>query len=144
MYSIQVTDNMGKVKQSASGANFARHLCTIAYEEGDSIIFLADAQHCVVQADQSLPEAMVYLPEKKLTYKIPKGEFALAYPPLAFAGDRHLMQIRPAREEELRTRRNLAFNPLDQRFYENCYPTRRPMWKQGMSPLFLPAASSTG
>lgn len=122
MFSIQVADNMGKVKQSASGANFARLLCTVAYQEGDSIVFSTDAQHCVVQADQALPEAMVYLPEKKLTYRIPKGDFALAYPPQAFAGDRHILQIRPVREEELRARRNLAFNPLDQRYYENCFP----------------------
>jgi hypothetical protein len=122
MYCIQVADAAGKVKQSVSGANYARLLCTLAYEEGDSIAFLADAQHCVVQVDQALPETMVYLPQKKFTYKIPKGDFVLAYPPQAFYGDRHILQIRPAREEEKRTRRNLALNPLDQRFYENCFP----------------------
>lgn len=122
MYSIQVVDAAGKVKQSASKANYARLLCTLAYEEGDSIVFLADTQHCVIQADQALPESMIYLPKKEFIYKIPKGDFALAYPPQAFAGDRHILQIRPAREGELRARRNLALNPLDQRFYENCFP----------------------
>ncbi len=122
MYSIQVVDAAGKVKKSAAGVCYARLLYTLAYEEGDSIVFLADAQHCVVQADQALPESMVYLPEKKFTYKVPKGDFALAYPPQAFAGDRHILQIRPAWLEELRTHRNLALNPLDQRFYESCFP----------------------
>lgn len=122
MYSIQVTDSAGKVRQSATGESYARLLCTLDYDEGDNIIFLADAEHCVVQADQALPETMVYLKEKKYIYKIPKGDFALAYPPQAFAGDRHILQIRPAREEELQTRRNLALNPLDQRFYESCFP----------------------
>jgi hypothetical protein len=122
MYSIQVVSSAGKVKQSESGANYARLLYTLAYEEGDSVVFSSDAQHCVVQADQALPEAMVYLPDRQLVYRIPRGDFALAYPPQAFLGDKHILQIRPAGDEELRTRRNLAFNPLDQRFYEDCFP----------------------
>ena len=56
MYSIQVVSAAGKVKQSAAGEGYARFLCTFAYEEGDSINFFADAQHCVIQVDQALPE----------------------------------------------------------------------------------------
>jgi hypothetical protein len=122
MYSIQVISSAGKVKQSASGASYARFFCTLAYEEGDSIVFSSDAQHCVVQADQALPESMIYMPGRQLVYRIPKGDFALAYPPQAFAGDRHILQIRPAGDEELHMRRNLALNPLDQRFYDDCFP----------------------
>jgi len=122
MYTIQVVDASGKVKQSASGANDARFLCTIPYGEGDSIAFASDEQHCMIQVDQALPESMVYLPEKRFSFQIPKGDLTLAYPPQAFAGDRHILQIRPALKEELRVRRNLALNPIDQRFYEGCFP----------------------
>lgn len=122
MYTIQVVDASGKAKQSFSGANHARFLCTLPYAEGDSIVFTSDAQHCFIQVDQALPEAMVYLPERKFTYRIPAGDLKQAYPPQAFAGDMHLLQIRPARIQELRARRNLALNPIDQRFYEGCFP----------------------
>ncbi len=122
MYTIQVLDAAGKVKKSASGPDYVRFLYTKAYEEGDSIAFFSDAEHCVVQVDQAVPEAPVYLPGKQLTYRIPKGDFALAYPPQAFAGDMHILQIRPVSIDELRAHRNLALNPLDQRFYEGCFP----------------------
>ena len=122
MYTIQVLDASGNVKQSASGPDFVRFLYTQPYEQGDTIAFFADEQHCILQVDQSVPEAMVYLPGKQLYYRIPKGDFALAYAPQAFAGDMHILQIRPARKEELSARRNLALNPADQRFYEGCYP----------------------
>ncbi len=122
MYTIQVLDASGKVRQSASGANYARFLCTLAYAEGDSIVYSSDAQHCVIQVDQALPESMVYLPDRQLAYRIPKGDLTLMYPPQAFAGDMHILQIRPARPEELAARRNLALNPIDQRYYEGCFP----------------------
>ena len=122
MYTIQVLDASGHVKKSVSGPEYVRFLYRNVYEDGDSIAFSSDAEHCVVQVDQAMPEAQVYLPGKQFTYRIPKGDFALAYPPQAFAGEMHTLQIRPARPQELRARRNLAFNPADQRFCGNCFP----------------------
>lgn len=122
MYKIEILDAAGRVRQSASGPDYARFLCTLPYQEGDTVVYTADAEHCMVQVDQALPECLVYLPEKRFVYRVPKGDLTLAYPPQAFAGDMHLLQIRPARREELLARRNLALNPLDQRFYEGCFP----------------------
>lgn len=122
MYTIEILDAAGRARQSASGAGYARLVCTLPYQEGDTVVFAADAEHCVVQADQSLPECLVYLPEKRFVYRIPKGDLTLAYPPQAFAGNMHLLQICPAAPSEVKARRNLAFNPLDQRFYEGCFP----------------------
>ena len=122
MYTIQILNAAGKVKKSASGSGYVRFLYTRAYEEGDSIAFFSDAEHCVAQVDQAVPEAFVYLPERQFIYRIPKGDFSLAYPPQAFAGDMHLLQIRPAKPEELHARRNLSLNPMDQRYCESCFP----------------------
>ncbi len=122
MYTIRLLDAAGREKQSAAGPNYVRFLCTLPYEPGDVLAFEGDALHCVVQADQALPESLVYLPQKRFTYTIPVGDLALAYPPQAFTGEMHLLQIRPASPEEVGARRNLAFNPLDQRFYDSCFP----------------------
>ena len=122
MYSISILDAAGGIRQSASGPEYARLCCTLPYREGDSVSFLSGTEHCVIQADQALPETMVFLPDRRFTYTIPRGSLALSYPPQAFSGEAHILQIRPATREELATRRNLALNPLDQRFYEGCYP----------------------
>ena len=122
MYTIQIVDAAGNVKQEAAGTGYARLLCTLTYQEGDAIAFITDERHCAIQVDQALPEALVYLPDKSFSFAIPMGDLKAAYPPQAFAGDMHLMQIRPARMEELRARRNLALNPVDRRFCPNCFP----------------------
>ena len=122
MYRIEIVDASGKVINSASGESCARLLHNQPYDQGDSVRFWAEAQHCFVQADQALPETLVYLPDKQLTYQIPKDRAALPYAPQAFSGEMHILEIRPARHEELEIRRNLALNPLDQRFYEKCFP----------------------
>ncbi len=122
MYTIQVLDASGKIKKSAYGPDYARFLYHGAYEEGDCIAFFSEVQHCVVQVDQAIAETMVYLPGRQIHYRVPKGDLTLAYPPQAFAGDRHIMQIRPATKGELSARRNLAFNPIDQRYCESCFP----------------------
>lgn len=122
MYSIQIIDASGKVKDSVSGESGVRLLHKPLYGQGDAIRFSSEAQHCFVLADQALPQTLVYLPDKQFTYLIPKDGAALPYAPQAFSGEMHILQIRPARPEELAARRNLAFNPLDQRYCENCFP----------------------
>jgi hypothetical protein len=122
MYCIEIIDASGKVKNSASGEGSARLLHNRPYEQGDAVRFSAQEPYCFVQADQALPEALVYLPDKQFTYQVPKAGAALPYAPQAFSGEMHILQICPARPGELTARRNLAMNPLDQRFCEKCFP----------------------
>ena len=122
MYTIEVLDAVGQVKQSASGTESARLFYQKDYEPGDRIAFTADGQHCAVQVDATLPEALVYLPENQFTFTIPFGDLKTMYAPQAFSGGKHILSLRAARLEEVFARRNLAQNPADQRFYEGCYP----------------------
>ncbi len=122
MYTIEILDADGQVKHLVAGDDYAHLVYAKAYEAGDSIFFTAGAQHCALQVDMTLPEAFVFLPQKRFVYKIPKGEERTMYSPQAFGGEKHVITLRPAKDWEISARRNLALNPLDQRFYEGCYP----------------------
>lgn len=122
MYKIQIANAAGETLQLAEGQSDARLYYQPAYEKGDKIIFTADTQHVYIKIDQTLPESLVFLKNRELTYNIPFDQEALAYAPQSFAGAQHILTIRPAQAEDLYARRNLAFNPIDQRFYEDCYP----------------------
>jgi len=122
MYTIEILDAAGQVKQTASGTESARLFYAKEFCEGDRIVFTADDQHCAVQVDATLPEALVYLTDHQFTFTIPFGDLKTMYAPQAFSGSAHIISLRAARLEEVFNRRNLAINPADQRFYEGCYP----------------------
>ena len=122
MYTIEIVSAQGQVKHSAAGTSYAQMYYTQAYEPGDCIHFSAEEPHCAIQADATLPEALLYLAQKQMTFAIPFGDLKTMYAPQAFLGTGHMISLRPARVEELYARRNLALNPYDQRFYEGCYP----------------------
>ncbi|MDO4328621.1 MAG: carbohydrate-binding protein [Lachnospiraceae bacterium] len=93
------------------------------YEEGDQILFQVAApnEFYVIQADDSMGEAYVYMTQSELTYTIPFGEKKTSYNPKAFDGERHYLTLRKAFPWELGYR-NLAVNPLDQHGEHGCYP----------------------
>lgn len=91
-----------------------------AYLPGDEIRILSDTSYAIVQVDQAVPPARVYLPEKGMTYRIPlEGDSPSAYPPDAFHGECHLISIMPDPHPGYR---NLARNPVDQRGEVQAYP----------------------
>ena len=59
-----------------------------------------------------------------MTWTVPYGEQLLAYSPVAFKGDRHLITARRMTTEELTARRAIGTNPADLRgdtdFYPHC------------------------
>ena len=90
------------------------------YQPGDHIVFESDTAFAWVRADQSLEPARLYLPTKRFTYRLPlAGDNPLAYPPMAFRAERHLLSLAPDPGNECR---NLALNPLDQRGAVSAYP----------------------
>lgn len=95
-----------------------------AYAPGDEIYLTLDepSGYCWISVDQAVAPALVYLPQGWMAYTIPQGEAALAYPPQAFAGDKHLISLRLPQAQELAGYRNLAENPADQRGDTNAYP----------------------
>lgn len=119
MYSISIMRN-GQVLASAQGEREASLLYRGEYLEGDSIAFSADDCRVIVQVDQQVAPARVYLSTGAFSYRLPlSGDNLAVYPPQAFAGELHLISIRPDMSNEYR---NLARNPADQRGDVTAYP----------------------
>lgn len=95
-----------------------------AYQPGDRIEILSDEKHLIVQMDATILPGEVYLPDGKMTWTVPSGEYRLAYCPVAFEGERHIVTARAMTAQEIAARRNLACNPSDLRgdtdFYPHC------------------------
>lgn len=95
-----------------------------SYAPGDVIELRLDSApgHCYVTLDAAIPTAMVYLPDGIMRYAIPFDEATRAHPPIAFAGDSHLITARMASDAEIFAYRNVAENPADQRGEVSAYP----------------------
>ncbi|MBR4039743.1 MAG: DUF4298 domain-containing protein [Clostridia bacterium] len=90
------------------------------YLPGDEIRFETDYEYAVVQVDQAVKPARVYLPERAFTFRLPlEADDLRVYIPGAFSGEKHLCSIRPDADNSYR---NLARNPADQRGDVTCYP----------------------
>ena len=86
-----------------------------AYKEGDAIVVERDneSKYCVIQLEDSMPPALIYMPEKRTAFHIPDEDQRSCYSPKSFTGTCHVLKARAATEEEIYARRNLAFNPYD-------------------------------
>lgn len=121
---IGIVDGTGKVKAQAEGRKQAVLAWTGEYEEGDKLIFKTDTaeSYYVIRVDDTLDEALVYVTEKEIVYKIPFDEKRNSYNPNSFAGSRHYLTMRAAKEYEVNAYRNLAKNVMDQHDAKGCYP----------------------
>ena len=61
------------------------------YEDGDTVEIISESKHLRVQMDVAILPGEVYLPEGRMTWKVPAGEHRLAYSPAAFEGGKHLI-----------------------------------------------------
>lgn len=95
-----------------------------AYEEGDVIEITSDTPHLWVQMDASILPGEVYLPDGRMTWRVPAGEHRLAYCSGAFRGPRSIVTARAMTAGEIAARRNIARNPSDLRgdtdFFPHC------------------------
>ena len=90
MYSIEILRG-GQTLASASGAGEAALLYRGGYEAGDEIVFHAEGKRAIVQVDQQVNPARIYLPEGSFSYRLPlAGDGLAVYPPQAFSGEMHL------------------------------------------------------
>ena len=122
MFEIQVRDAGGNVLSSARGETGASLYYAASYRPGDVLVFTGDTRHVHIMVDQALPECLVYLKNRRMVFTVPFGDMKTSYAPQAFSGEKHILSIHKAPAEELQKRRNLARNPIDQRFYEECFP----------------------
>lgn len=112
----------GVALQQERRAGDAHLLIQAEYPADARLTFRSDKGFLWVQVDQAVAPALVYLPEGYFEYRIPQGEERLAYPPDAFAGEKHLVRAWRPKEDEPYRRRNLAHNPVDQRGDVTAYP----------------------
>jgi hypothetical protein len=86
---------------------------TAPYEDGDIICLEAGGAgcFCILQLDDAMLPALVYLSQNAVYCKVPFGEKRSALSPKAFSGNCHLLSARVADDSEIKTRRNLALNP---------------------------------
>ncbi len=119
MARIEIIRN-GQIIASAQGDGEATLLFHGCYEIGDVLRFAGESRHVIVQVDQQIRSARVYLPDKQFEYRLPlAGDGLAVYAPNTFFGGTHLLSIRTANDNAYR---NLACNPIDQRGDTDAYP----------------------
>lgn len=124
MITITAKTAQGNVLGSASHPSEALLRVDRVYEEGDYIEITSDEKHLWIQMEASILPGEVYLPEGRMTWRVPAGEHRLAYYPAAFQGGRNIITARVMTAEEIAARRNIACNPSDLRgdtdFFPHC------------------------
>lgn len=97
---------------------------TAAYNPGDKLALEINTpgRYCVLQFEDTMPPALVYIQKREIDFTIPFGEQAIVYSPKSFTGTRHVLRARLATDEEIAARRNMAFNPYDQHGDTGFYP----------------------
>lgn len=110
---LAVQNAAGETLSTASGSDEATLFYEPEYCEGDILCVESDTPcaFVILNLDDALPPAFVYLRDGRCAYPIPFGEKRVACSPRAFTGGRHYMSVRAARPEEIGARKNLAFNP---------------------------------
>lgn len=126
MLKLRILSADGTIRTEAIGESTVSLLYQAAYRSGDTIHLENDSTNCgwyaVIQLEDSLAPALVYLPESGLTYRIPEEAERIVFSPKAFSGEKHLVRVRLAVPEELAARRNLAFNCYDRHGSNGFYP----------------------
>lgn len=94
------------------------------YQPGDWVALESDglALLCEIQLEDSMPPALVFLPDGTLQFPIPPEGSRSNYSPKSFTGTVHLLRARAAEAAELSQRRNLALNPYDSHASKGLFP----------------------
>ena len=122
MITIKVLDKNGNTKFVEHGREEVCLVATSAYELGDRLVVeINEPTYAFVQLDEALGRPLMYM-ESNLDFDIPFEEKRICYPPNAFLGNRHLLYVKKAKEWEIASYRNLAFNPNDSHKDCKCYP----------------------
>ena len=124
MITIAAKDASGAILAQACHEAEAMLCFDRDYAEGDCLEITADARHLWVQPDISVLPGEVYLPEGRMTWRVPAGEQRLSYRPGAFTEPRHIATARTMAPEEVAAVRCLSRNPADLRgdtdFFPHC------------------------
>ena len=122
--SISVVDRNCRTLGSAAADGSASLAYDATYSPGDAILVETDTddRFVWVRLEDDIPESLIFLRRPGLRFPIPTGDEALAYPPSAFRGARHVLSARRATPADLSGIRDLSLNPLDVRGPSSAYP----------------------
>ena len=121
--SIKITNASRAVLTQSTGANFVNLVYSEAYCPGDKITLFAPARSfLVIQLDDAMNPAFVYMEKSEYEFPIPFGEKRLSYNPKAFAGNLHLLTARAATKAEIAAEKDLAQNEYDAHENTCCFP----------------------
>jgi len=121
---LKVLDTTGHTLLTCPEAERLSLVYHHAYHPGDriSLEIGKPGQYCVVQFEDTMAPALIYVVGREINFPIPFGEQAVTYSPKSFVGDCHIIRARLAAPEEITARRNLAFNPYDGHSNKGFYP----------------------
>lgn len=119
---IQI-QNSGRTVSKACEENFVSLCYKNAYVPGDRIVMRSSQRgYYWVCLEDSLSPVLAYFTGKSFEFEIPFDEKRASYSPKCFTGNKHLLWVRAATDEDIGTRRNLAFNPLDHHQNNTLFP----------------------
>ncbi len=121
---LKVQDAGGRTLLTCAEAADVHLVYAAEYRPGDHIVLECREPgcFCVVQFEDTLPSALVYVTRREVIYTIPFGEGRVVFSPKSFTGGCHLIRARLATPEEIAARRNLALNPFDQHGDNGYFP----------------------
>ena len=120
-------ENGSEVLAESSGMNEVTLVYLPEYVPGDCIAIESDNPevYLILSLDDAMPSAFVYLSGGKYSLTVPFDEKRISYSPRAFIGSNHVIYARLATGEEIKMRKNLAFNPYDSHSNQSLYPTAK-------------------
>ena len=123
MLTLKVENDSG-VLAEMSGDNEVVLVYGDEYKPGDRLTVESDDRdvYLVLQLDDAMAPAFVFLSETGYSLPVPFEEKRVSYSPRAFIGDRHVLYVRSASEDEIAVRKNLAFNPYDGHGNQSLFP----------------------
>lgn len=122
--SIKILNTQGMVVAENKGTEEVGLVYSHEYQDGDQIrISISEpGGYLMVQVDDALGSAYLYVAEPEITYFIPFKEKRISYSPKAFSGELHYLWAREATEVEIKGYRNLALNVMDQHEAKGFFP----------------------
>lgn len=121
---LKILDKTGRTLAASPAGENISLVYTGCYQPGDWVALEGDgpALFCEIQLEDSMPPALVCLPDGNLQFPIPPEDKRSNYSPKSFTGSVHLLRARVATGTELSQRRNLALNPYDSHTAKGIYP----------------------
>ena len=105
---LKILDEAGHTLMTCDADTAVSLVYTNCYKPGDRVALEIDhpGQYCVIQFEDTMPEALVYVVKREINFHIPFGEQAITYSPKSFVSSRHVIRARLALPEEIAARRN--------------------------------------